>query len=173
MAQPVRVFISYSHDDEAHRAFVLGLAHRLRAEGVDAWIDQYVPGFPAEGWQRWMEKEIERADFVLLVCTPLYLKRFRGEDREGGRGVNFEGLIISQTLYSAYYQNTKFIPVLPIQGKVEHVPIALRTHTYTLDEAGYLELYRLLTAQFIPPPPLGETVQLLEKTAAPLPSLSS
>jgi hypothetical protein len=38
---PERVFISYSHDDEVHKARVLDLANRLREDGVDAVIDQY------------------------------------------------------------------------------------------------------------------------------------
>ncbi|WGZ96414.1 MAG: toll/interleukin-1 receptor domain-containing protein [Candidatus Thiothrix putei] len=174
MSQPIRVFISYSHDDDAHREFVLRLANRLRAEGVESWIDQYVPGFPPQGWQRWMENEIEQANFVLLICTPLYLKRFRGEDFDGGRGVNFESVIVSQMLYSDRYHNTKFIPVLPEQGAIEHVPTALQIYnTYWLHDAGYQALYRLLTRQpAVTPPPAGERIQLPEKTVAVLPSLS-
>jgi hypothetical protein len=40
-----RVFIGYSHDSEAHRDRVLDLADRLRADHVDAWIDQSHFGF--------------------------------------------------------------------------------------------------------------------------------
>ncbi len=153
---------------------MLCLANRLREDGVESWIDQYVPGFPPQGWQRWMEGEIEQANFVLLVCTPLYLKRFRGEDPDGGRGVNFEGVIVSQTLYSAYYRNTKFIPVLPEGGSLGHVPTALQIYsTYTLD-ADYQDLYRLLTGQpKVTPPPVGKPVQLPAKSVATVfPSLS-
>jgi hypothetical protein len=39
---PPRVFISYSHDSAAHEDRVLALANRLRGDGVDATIDQYV-----------------------------------------------------------------------------------------------------------------------------------
>ena len=174
MHKPPRVFISYSHDSEAHRDLILGLADRLRAEGVESWIDQYVPGFPVQGWLRWMKTEIEQADFVLLVCTPRYLQRFNGEDTEGGRGVNFEGVIISQTLYNHYYRNTKFIPVLPPQGCFEHLPLELQAYSaYKLD-TDYQDLYRLLTGQpKITPSPVGQPIQLPEKTKLPLlPSLS-
>ena len=61
-----RLFISYSHDSGAHRDFVLSLSNRLRADGLDCQIDQYINGFPPEGWQRWMEAQVEEADFVLL-----------------------------------------------------------------------------------------------------------
>lgn len=172
--KPPRVFISYSHDSETHRDLVLGLANRLRNDGVESWIDQYVPSFPVQGWLRWMKSEIEQADFVLLVCTPRYLQRFNGEDSEGGRGVNFESMIISQTLYNHYYRNTKFIPVLPPQGRLEHLPLELQAYSaYKLD-TDYQDLYRLLTGQpKVTPPPVGQAVQLPEKTSTPfLPSLS-
>ncbi|WP_308872892.1 hypothetical protein [Thiothrix subterranea] len=68
--------------------------------------------------------------------------------------------MISQTLYDNYYLNDKFIPVLPQQGKYEHVPITLKRYsTYRLPE-DYETLYRLLTnqAKFIPAPP-GEIRQ--------------
>ena len=68
-----QVFISYSHDSDEHRTFVRELSDRLRNEGLDCLIDQYINGFPEEGWQRWMENQIEAADFVLLVCTETYL----------------------------------------------------------------------------------------------------
>lgn len=175
MHKPPRVFISYSHDSEAHRDLVLGLANRLRNDGVESWIDQYVPGgSPMQGWLQWMKTEIEQADFVLLVCTPQYLQRFNGKDTEGGRGVNFEAVIISQTLYNHYYRNPKFIPVLPPQGCFEHLPLELQAYSaYNLD-TDYQDLYRLLTGQpKVTPPPVGQVVQLPEKTnPAFLPSLS-
>ena len=65
--EPPRVFISYSHDSPAHQDRVLDFADRLRADGIDASIDQYVP-FPGEGWPNWCEAEIRKAQFVLLVC---------------------------------------------------------------------------------------------------------
>lgn len=36
---PPKVFISYSHDTVEHQERVLGLADRLRADGIDAEID--------------------------------------------------------------------------------------------------------------------------------------
>jgi hypothetical protein len=152
-----KVFISYSHDSDAHRDFVRGLSDRLRTDGLDCLIDQYINGFPPEGWQCWMENQIEAADFVLLVCTETYLRRYRKQETDGGRGVTFEGVVISQTLYNHYYHNTKFIPVIPKNGHWGHVPTPLQDYsTYTLPE-DYETLYRLLTnqAKFVPPP-VGE-----------------
>ncbi len=63
-----RVFISYSHDSAEHRDSVLAFADRLRADGIDAMIDQYVP-FPPEGWPAWCEAQIRKAAFVPM-CVP-------------------------------------------------------------------------------------------------------
>lgn len=145
MDVPPRIFISYSHDSDVHRALVFEFAKCLRSDGLDCQIDQYVNGSPAEGWQRWMENNIEQAQFVLIVCTPLYLRRYRGQDTDGGRGVNFEGVVISQTLYDAYYRNTKFIPLLPEYGSFNDIPLPLRQYTSYQMQQDYTKLYRLLT----------------------------
>jgi SEFIR domain len=41
-----RVFISYSHDSPDHQNRVLELVNRLRSDGIDAIIDQYVQSPP-------------------------------------------------------------------------------------------------------------------------------
>jgi hypothetical protein len=76
--QRPRVFISYSHDSPEHRKRVLSLAERFRADGVDAQIDQYVQGTPLEGWARWIRNQLASANFILLVCTETYYRRFCG-----------------------------------------------------------------------------------------------
>jgi len=156
-----RLFISYSHDSAAHKAFVLQLANQLRADGLDCQLDQYVNGSPPEGWQRWMETQIEQADFVLLVCTPTYLQRYRGQATQSGRGVNFEGVVISQTLYDAFYHNTKFIPVLAADGSFNDVPLPLKAFSVYRLMVEYEDLYRVLTGQpRVAVPEVGERKEL-------------
>ena len=70
MTTPTRVFISYSHDSADHKLRVLELANQLRRDGVDARIDRYVD-FPEEGWPRWMRSQIEEADAILIICSPV------------------------------------------------------------------------------------------------------
>jgi SEFIR domain len=41
-SEPPKVLISYSHDSPEHAQHVLELANRLRADGIDCTIDQYV-----------------------------------------------------------------------------------------------------------------------------------
>src|SRR6266849_10196155 len=94
------VFISYSHDSEEHRARVLDLAQKLRGDGVDAVIDRYVNGSPPQGWVLWMERQIEQAKFVLIVCTPTYKRRYEDQEPSGkGLGATWEAILTRQELY--------------------------------------------------------------------------
>lgn len=157
----IRVFISYSHDSDVHRDFVRGIADRLICDGVECILDQYINGFPPEGWLRWMENQIEIADFVLLICTETYLRRYQGKEIKGGKGVNFEGVVISQVLYDNYYLNAKFIPVISDNGSFDHVPLPLKRYsTYRLNDQ-YDDVYRILTGQAkYEPPEVGGIRQL-------------
>ena len=143
------VFTSYSHDSLAHRERVLSLSNRLRDEGVDVIIDRYEES-PTEGWPRWMANQIERADFVLIVCTEQYELRFVGRGKKGiGRGGKWEGAIITQQLYEQELQNKKFVPVIFSLDDLKYIPTILRGTTfYNLgDENEYERLYRRLTGQ--------------------------
>jgi len=122
-----KVFVSYSHDSDEHREWVLGLSERLRKEGFETMIDQYVQGTPLQGWPRWIENQIDWAEFVLVVCTEPYHRRFRGiEEGVGGRGVDLEGALISADLYISKQRSTKFVPVLRAASDEKLIPSILR-----------------------------------------------
>ena len=72
MGTTPRVFLSYSHDSDAHRERVLALSERLRCDGIATILDRYVNGTPPEGWPRWMQNRLDESDRVLLICTPTY-----------------------------------------------------------------------------------------------------
>lgn len=150
------VFISYSHESEQHRQRVLALADRLRKEGIDVRLDQYEP-HPAEGWPRWTTQQLLESDFVLLVCTPTYRRRYdREEVPEGDEAVAWEALIADQVLYEAGGLNHKLIPAVFEDGAGTDVPLSLRAFTRYRLPRDYDGLYRRLTGQpATPPPPLG------------------
>ena len=50
-SRPV-IFLSDSHDSDAHRETVLQLSERLRKDGFDTRLDRYVNGSPEVGWPR-------------------------------------------------------------------------------------------------------------------------
>ncbi|MFT5465712.1 MAG: WD40 repeat protein [Verrucomicrobiales bacterium] len=141
----MRVLISYSHDSDEHRKLVLGLSNRLRTnEGIDALIDQYFESpCPKEGWPDWMIKQINEANFVVLVCTESYYNRFHNleEDADVGRGVRWEAVISTNELYDQKNESTKFIPVVFRDEDQKHAPQPLRGRSiYNVDTADGFEL---------------------------------
>ena len=96
-----RVFISYSHDSEGHKARVASLAQRLRANDLTVVLDSdMLPGGPREGWPQWSERQVTEADFVLVACTPTYSQRCEGDQPQGeGLGAICEARAIRQFLY--------------------------------------------------------------------------
>lgn len=166
-SQHPKVFISYSWDSQEHKNSVLDLAERLRMHGIDCIIDQFEVS-PAEGWLNWMLNQIEQSDFVLLVCTEKYYRRYRGKEKLGkGKGVVWEGAIISQLIYDQQ-SNNRFIPVIFDPQAGNYIPYELRKNTwyllnrfnFNLEESGYESLYRHLTNQSRKKGSLGEIVSL-------------
>lgn len=155
-----KVFISYSHDSDEHKQRVLVLATKLIEMGIDCDIDQFLGGTPLEGWPRWMVNQIEHANFVLIVNSETYMKRFEGHDTFGkGLGGRWEGAVITQQLYESEMNNKKFIPVVFAQEDIRHIPLVLRSASYynVSIESQYEDLYRYLTNQpKIVKPQLGE-----------------
>lgn len=155
MASPIvgktapRLFISYSHDSREHEDRVRALADRLRQDGIDALIDQYDPT-PPNGWPMWMDREIQKADFIALVCTETYLKRVEGRESPGkGRGVLWEAKLIYNLLYLEDTSTQRFIPLLLDGGTISNIPLPIRgLNHYQADiDEGYEDFYRHLTAQ--------------------------
>jgi hypothetical protein len=117
-----------------------------------------------------MHDEIEKADFVLCIGSPLYIKRFDGKEEKGkGLGAKWEGAIIYQSFYEVQGGDAKFIGVAFSREDAEKcIPLVLRGPTrYVLeDERAYEDLYRRLTNQpRIVAPPIGE-MRVLNKEGA-------
>jgi tetratricopeptide (TPR) repeat protein len=171
MSDNIRVFISYSHDSRDHEQRVLALSERLRKDGVDAQVDQYINGTPLQGWHRWMLDELDQADFVLLVCTETYYRRFRGHDRPGGKGADFEGALITKEIYDKHSRTVKFVPILFDAHDEQYIPEPVPSVThYTLDsETAYERLYEFLLGEAgVEPGALGDVRRKGRRRAEPL-----
>jgi hypothetical protein len=171
-SEPPKVFISYSHDSPEHARRVLGLAERLRKDGVDTGIDQYVAGTPTEGWPRWMLDRLDWADFILSVCTETYYRRFRGhEEPNQGKGVDFEGQLITLAIYHAKSRTERFVPVLfePKDERFIPEPVSGHTHYLLSSEDNYAKLYDFLTGQAgVVPAKLGSLKTRAREAVEPL-----
>jgi len=145
----VRAFISYSHDSAEHKNLVWDLCERLRNDGIDCRIDQQESS-PPEGWPRWCRNQVQESQFVIVVSTETYERRYEGKDATGtGLGAKWEGFVITQDLYEAEGKNTKFIPVVFTPDDAQHIPLELRAATrYDLGiPEAYANLLRHLTKQ--------------------------
>ena len=156
---PPKVFITYSWDSPKHKENVLIFSDTLRKCGLDSTIDQYV-SFPEKGWPRWMEEQIEKADFVLIICTEKYTEKFNLAPNKG-KGVIWESQIIYNHLYNCGGVNQKFIPVIFSQEDDKHIPNILNSYThYVISDCskleGFIDLYNHLTGQSVKIPDIGQ-----------------
>ena len=101
-----KVFISYSWEDAEHKIWVKEFADRLLENGIDATLDQYDLTL-GDRLPTFMEQSIVSADYVLIICTPVYKEK--ADNRKGG--VGYEGHIISGELFSKGNER-KFIPII-------------------------------------------------------------
>lgn len=133
------VFVSYSHESSRHNQQVLDLANRLRTEiGSHSVLDLYFD-HTVSNWPLWMRRQLTIADFVVMVFTSTYRRRFDGKERAGtGKGVIYEGSIITNMIYSAAGSESKirrFIPVVFRESDIKHVPQDVFSgNTFILDK---------------------------------------
>lgn len=122
MSSP-KVFISYSHDSQNHKKWVLDLATRLRNSGVDAIIDQWELS-AGDDLPHFMETQLAIADRVIMVCSERYVEKANS----GSGGVGYEKMIITSDLLSRIDSN-KVIPIIK-QGASKDVPTFLKSKLY-------------------------------------------
>jgi SEFIR domain len=162
---PPRVFISYSHDSAEHCNRVLALATRLRADGLNAQLDQFEDS-PPQGWPIWCARQILDSNYVLIICTALYRDRFLGlEDFGKGRGVKWEAKVIHNILYYEEV-NSGFIPVIFDASDADHIPETVKDASWYLvspngeNSSDYTQLRQRLagnkTFSSLPIPPPSE-----------------
>lgn len=150
-----KAFISYSHDSQAHKQWVLEFTTRLRNSGVDAILDQWELQ-PGDDIPHFMEKNLATADRVLIICTDQYVKKANA----GAGGVGYEKMIVTSDLMKTIDSN-KVIPIIRQDG-THLVPTFLKTKLF-IDfsrdgdaEYAYDELVRALVgAPLFKKPPIG------------------
>lgn len=151
-----KVFISYSHDDQEHKDWVLTLATRLVADGVDVILDRWDLTLGGD-LPRFMESGLTRADRVLAICTSAYVTKANA----GKGGVGYEKMILTAQLM----QDVTADRIIPVVRRNDVQPVlptflGLRRYVDFCDasgyEAKYAELVREIHGERIAPrPPLG------------------
>lgn len=118
------VFVSYSHDSDAHKTWVLRLATDLRNAGVDVVLDQWDLAL-GEDVSMFMQKGISESDRVMLICSESYVVKAE----EGIGGVGFERLIVTKEVVESI-DTKKFIPVIRGQVSKKSIPSFLGPRLY-------------------------------------------
>lgn len=151
-----QVFVSYSHDSEAHKDWVLALATRLVANGVNVVLDQWDLRLGSD-LPHFMEQGLSAAHRVLAVCTEPYV----GKSNAGRGGVGYEKMILTAQLMQDVTSD-RIVPVIRANSHAQPVPTFLSSRVF-IDfrddlafEAKYAELIRDIHGQEVKPrPPLG------------------
>lgn len=168
MAAPI-AFISYSHDSQEHKLWVLGLATRLRNNGVDVILDQWDLG-PGGDLPHFMEQGISKSSRILMICTDRYVDKAN----RGTGGVGYEKMIVTADVIRQIGSN-RVIPIVRQTG-TRVLPTFLGSKVYidlsSADEfeTGFDQLLReLLGAPLFRKPELGAAPTLQPQTA-PVPT---
>lgn len=149
MSSPPRVFVSYSHDSDEHRAAVVALTNRLRSDGIDAWVDAFE--LHQADWAQWMASQIERADFILCVCTDAWRRRFEGPlgpSQDGG--VSLEVRAIRNRMLHDRGPHPSVVAVAFDESDLQHIPRILQSGPSYLVSRDYEQLHALLNGQSVP-----------------------
>ena len=161
------VFVSYSHDSQEHKQWVLALASRLRQSGIDAILDQWEIG-PGGDLPHFMEQSIARSVRILMICTERYVDKANA----GVGGVGYEKMIVTADLLKQIGSN-RVIPIVRQGGSI-HLPTFLGSKLYidlsTEDrfETGMDQLLReLLNAPLFTKPPIGSNPLQLAQAPEP------
>ncbi|MBH0030132.1 toll/interleukin-1 receptor domain-containing protein [Pseudoalteromonas sp. SWYJZ98] len=118
-----KVFISYSHDTQAHKKWVLELAQRLRNSGVDAILDQFRVSL-GDDLGGFMEKSVAESNRIIMVCTDNYVTKANS----GLGGVGYEKMIMTAE-YMTNIDSNKVIPLIRQNG-THNVPTFLKTRLH-------------------------------------------
>ena len=154
--EPPSVFMSYSHDDEPHKDWVLQLATRLRSNGVDLILDRWNTKLGSDV-ASFMERGLSRSSRVISICSANYVQKAN----EGKGGAGYEKQII--TAEYLLDSNTDWvIPLIRNNSGVRKTPTFLGSRIYidfennALYETKYEELLRdILNEPVLPIPEIG------------------
>jgi len=168
-----RVFVSYSHDSQAHKDWVRTLSERLIANGVDIILDQYGlrPGGDLPGF---MESGLTDADRVLAICSSTYVAKANAE--QGGTG--YEKMILSAQIMKNV-PSRRVIPIIRGNEDPNLLPTFLLSRLYIdfRDDTKYEERYAGLVREIhgveICPRPILGTNPFGETIVCHAPNLSS
>jgi DNA-binding CsgD family transcriptional regulator len=122
--QSTKVFVSYSHDNKAHKEWVLKLSTDLALNGVDVVLDQWNLR-AGQNITSFMHKGIASSDRVLMICSKKYVERANN----GVGGVGYENLIVSAEI-AAQTETLKYVPLIRGNDSAQKIPTFMGNRLY-------------------------------------------
>src|SRR5690349_1343244 len=120
-----QVFLSYSHESDAHRHWVRRLAEDLTRNGVETILDQWHLHV-GDDIGAFMEQSLKRAEYIVLVCTEPFARK--ANDRKGG--VGYEQAVFVGELLMNREPGSRFLPILRSGDPSEALPLYLRSRLF-------------------------------------------
>lgn len=152
----LKVFISYSHDSDEHKDWVLKLASHLRKHGVDVILDQWNMRLGGD-LPFFMEQGLSTSQLVLCICSDKYVEKANA----GKGGAGYEKKIMSADLMNDAVQDY----IIPIKrnNTLNKMPLFLSGALYNdfEDDSKYFDKYKDLLERIYDEdvkkiPPLGK-----------------
>ena len=108
-------FVSYAWGDEGQERWVRGLAKDLENAGVEVILDQKDNPQVGANVARFVSR-IEQSDFVAVVGTPLYRRKYENKLSDAGSVVAAEVDLINLRLIGTEEDKTTVLPLLLEEG---------------------------------------------------------
>lgn len=119
-----RVFISYAWEDEETNKWVQEFADALMKEGINVYFDRKDLTY-GDSISEYMEKNIENADYILVICT----KKYKEKSKLRIGGVGYEvNIIVNQMMNDN--KKKKIIPILREGSQETSIPLFLSGKYY-------------------------------------------
>ena len=132
-------FISYAWGEQEQERWVeLQLATDLQKSGIDVVLDVWENARTGASVARFVER-LEKSDYVVVVGTPLYRKKYDNRDSKLGFVVAAEGDLINNRMLGTESDKDSVLPVLLAGTVRESFPPLLHGRMYAnfLDPTGY------------------------------------
>lgn len=141
MEETIKLFISYSHDSDEHKSWVLKLATHLRNHGVDVILDQWDLRL-GDDLPFFMENGLTSSSLILCVCSENYTNK--ANIQKGG--VGYEKKILTSDLLNDSSLNY-IIPIVR-NNLSKNRPTFLKSNLYidfSNDGEYYSKYYELIS----------------------------